>query len=116
MLIAYLNNEPEAGKVARCLSAACIPFMALSELYYLVWRDQGERQADLIHALVTHWGAPVLFPDDKCMLIAGRFKAKYRLGIADSYIAAVAEMHNLTLLTKDPDFKVVADELAVHFL
>lgn len=115
-LLAYLNNEREATKVARVLPVACIPFMALSELYYLVWREQGERQADTVFALVTHWGTPVLFPDDKCVLIAGRFKAKYRLGIADSYIAAVAAMRNLTLLTKDPDFRIVTDELPVHFL
>jgi len=35
-LIAYLTNEPEAEHVAGLKSKAALPFMALTELYYLV--------------------------------------------------------------------------------
>ena len=110
-IIAYLTNEPGSSRVASVKSESAIPFMALSELYYLVWRKTGKAEADLTYALVKSWGLPVLYPTEQVILTAGRLKATYKLGIADSYIAAFALLNDSQLVTKDSDYEALVPEL-----
>lgn len=112
-LIAYLCNEKGASRVEKLLSISLVPFICLSELYYLVWNKKGKAEADKIYGIVKSWGLPVLFPDERVILNAGRIKAVYKLGISDSYIAAFCLEHNVELATKDKDYKVLASEISL---
>lgn len=116
VLLAYLIGESNAPTAEEIRTRSLIPFIVLTELYYTLCTKRRETEADQIHALVRSWECPLLFPSEKVILQAGRFKAKYRLGIADSYIAAFAFSENLTLLTKDSDFKILHKEISLKFL
>ena len=53
----------------------------------------------------------MLLPDEKIILTAGRFKVNYHLGIADSFIIYFANNRKCSLVTKDPDYEVLKDEV-----
>lgn len=109
-LVCYLADEKGAAEVARLKREASLPFIVLSELYYLVWGRHGRAEADRIYALVKSWRLPILMPNERVILIAGRLKAVYKLGIADSYIAAFAQDGRLSLVTKDQDYEPIGKE------
>lgn len=115
-IVAYLANERGAGAVSNTLPEARIPFICLSELYYLIWAKRGRAEADKIYGTVKSWGLPILYPNERIILNAGRIKAIYRLGISDSYIAAFALEEDAQLVTKDKDYKILADEIKILFL
>jgi len=115
-LIAYLCDEKGASQVEKLLPSSSLPFICLSELYYLIWNKKGRAEADKIYGLVKSWGLPVLFPNERVMLNAGRIKAIYKLGISDSYIAAFCLEHNAELVTKDKDYKVLGTEISLLLL
>lgn len=115
-IIAYLANESGAGKVAQVKTEALLPFIALSELYYIIWNKKGKAEADKFYGVVKSWHLPVLQPNERIILNAGRFKAVYKLGIADSYIAAFALDNNGYLVTKDADYHNVEKEILIYWL
>jgi predicted nucleic acid-binding protein len=115
-IIAYLVNEKGADKVKSIRETSVIPFIALSELYYLIFRKKGKSEADKIYGLVKGWKLPILFPDERIIISAGRIKAKYNLGLADSYIAAFAYNEKIYLVTKDIDYKILKDEIKIMML
>lgn len=115
-LIAYLSNEKGSGEVLKILPASKIPFICLSELYYLVWRKRGRAEADTIYGTVKSWNLPVLYPHERMILNAGRIKAIYKLGISDSYIAACVLEEDSELVTKDKDYEVLEEEIRVLFI
>lgn len=116
VILAHLAAEPGAERLASFRESGAIPFMALSELYYIVWQRKGKAEADTVFGLVKGWKLPILLPEERIILLAGRLKATYKLGIADSYIASFALDRSGTLVTKDPDYNVLKDELNVHIL
>jgi predicted nucleic acid-binding protein len=74
-------------------------------------RDQSEAQArvDLMTAL------PGLRVDstEALGLLAGELKAKYRMSVADAWIAALAQERYATLVHKDPEFEQVEATIKV---
>lgn len=115
-LIAFLADEKEAPVVLKVLALSKIPFICLSELYYLVWSKKDRAEADRIYGIVKSWNLPVLYPNERIMLSAGRIKAVYKLGIADSYVAAFSLDEGFPLVTKDKDYKVLEQEIKLMAL
>ena len=114
--IAYLGNENGGSVVSQYRSQSVIPFIVLSELYYVIWRKKGRAQADFIYGVVKSWKLPMLLPNERVILTAGRFKGEHRMGIADSYIGAFANTEKLILVTKDRDFKVIEEEVQIQWI
>jgi len=115
-IIAYLTNEKEAEKVFKLAPKSAIPFVALSEFYYIVWKKKGRAEADNAYGLVKSWKFPFLQPTESIILTASRFKVVYKLGFADSYIASFAFNKDLILVTKDKDYKSLKNEIKILFL
>ena len=115
-LIAYLSDEKEADEVSKVLKKSALPFVALSEIYYIVWKKRGESEADKIYGLIKSWDLPILLPDERIILIAGRLKAVFKLSMADSYIAALSLDKNLILVTKDRDYEILGNEIKILWL
>lgn len=109
-ILAHLANEPNAPKLTVFRDKSAIAFISFTELYYLIWQKEGKASADKAVGIVRAWGWPTLWPNERTILIAGRLKASRKLGIADSYIAAIAMEHELALVTKDPDYKVLQED------
>lgn len=110
-ILAYLLNEPEAGRVAKIYKQAALPFVALAELYAALWLKLGQAKADEAVAAIRAWQLPWLWPTEEAALLAGRWRAIHRLGLADGFIAALAFLARLTLVTKDPDFHPLQPDL-----
>ena len=103
-VIGLLSADP-AGESVNTLLETTRPVMSwvnLGEVYYLVYRRRGEREAnravsDLRSLLTTDeaTGARVLE--------AARLKANHRLSCADAFAAATAIAHDAELWTGDPE-------------
>lgn len=112
-LIAFLADEKGSSVVLKVIPLSMIPFICLSELYYIVWQRKDRAEADRIYGVVKSWNLPILYPNERVILNAGRIKAVYKLGIADSYIAAFSIDERLRLVTKDKDYEILGQEIKV---
>jgi predicted nucleic acid-binding protein len=110
-IFALTDNEEGADLVEAILSKArrgevtvSISAMTAMEVYYVSSGERGEEEAN--HLLLLVRGLPVteLSLEDALILPAARFKARYRISVADAWIAATAAVHDLTLVHKDPEF------------
>jgi predicted nucleic acid-binding protein len=115
-ILAYLLNEPQAARVAAIHHQAGIPFIALSELYAALWLRYGQARADEAVAVIRQWQLPWVWAGEEAVLLAGRWRAVHRLGLADSFIAALASIQQAVLVTKDPDFHILQSDLKILFL
>lgn len=48
-LISYLADEKGALKAAQIIKNSALPFITLSEMYYIIWHKKGEAEADKIY-------------------------------------------------------------------
>lgn len=99
----------EAARAKKCQLEACS--ISLMELYYSALRAMSEDEAAQLIALVKFWPVAWVYPDEKILLQAGRLKASRRLSVADALIAAVAKLHQATLVHKDPELEALANEI-----
>ena len=106
-LVSYLAQETGSEQIKKYRNNLQIPFIVLTETYYVTFRKQGHLVAEEIMHHILSWHFPILKPDEQICLLAGFLKGQYKLGIADSYIAAFALNLNATLLTKDHDYRAV---------
>lgn len=112
-IIAYLHGEEGGELLAIAIGKSSVPFIALTELYYIIWKRLSKSSADYFYGIVKSWGLPLLIPDESTILTSARFKVSYALGIADSYIAAFAFTQKAILITKDFDFERIREEIGV---
>jgi len=124
-LMALLQNEPGADKVASIINTAysgkatiTINTINLLEIYYDAYRSHGKEQADRMIAelekrliVVNHEINGKLFEE------AGRFKATYKISLADSIALAQALVLDAELLTADHhEFDAVEKSEPIRFL
>lgn len=112
-LIAFFANEPGADAVQSYRQRLAIPFVTLTELVYRIWQRHGEKAAMAHYAMVTEWNQPIFWPNETIVVTAAGLKAQYHLGLADSYIAAFAKVHQAPLLTKDRDYLRLKGEIEI---
>ncbi|MDR7523172.1 MAG: type II toxin-antitoxin system VapC family toxin [Armatimonadota bacterium] len=119
-IVAFLGDEPGAGRVERLLRGvqagqhevlACS--ITLMEVFYTALRTKGEDEAVRLLALVRAWPVAWVYPDEKALLQAGRVKAAHRLSVADALIAAVARLGGATLVHKDPEFEALRGQVGL---
>lgn len=119
-IFAFTDQDDGADEVERLLDAAkqhecrlAVCAMSLMELYYITLREKGEDEATRLVALVKSWPVAWIYPDEQTLLQAAKLKASYRLSVADALIAAVAKLHDATLVHKDPEFEAIASQVAL---
>jgi PIN domain nuclease of toxin-antitoxin system len=113
-VLAFLNDEPAAGRVEEALLAgdARISWINLGEAYYDAIRERGEERArDALGRVRTILRAEL--PDQDLVLAAARLKARGGISYADCFAVATAQRHGLPLLTGDPEIIALADEVDV---
>ena len=111
-ILTLRDDEPGAERVAMLLEGpdpcfAC--FITRMEVFYRVWKDQGERSGRLAYEQLQ--SLPIQWVDQKegLLLEASRIKALHRLSVADAWIAAAARLSRSTLLHKDPEFEPITE-------
>ncbi len=100
--VADLLYQSQAGQ-AQCL--AC--FMTLMEIFYRVWKDEGEIAGRLAYEQVK--ALPLVWVHDDPVLLekAAELKATYTISLANAWIAAAALLQEAKLVHKDPELTLV---------
>lgn len=111
-IFAFTDNERGADSVEDLLARAKkkeislhMSKMTAMEIYYVSLQEGDEKEAHDRLLLVRSLPLVELPLDEDLVLPAARFKARWKMSVADAWIAATALAHNLTLVHKDPDFE-----------
>jgi len=105
-VIALLRDEPAAEQVGAAIEAGSLCcWINLSEVLYIETRRVGYERAshavDSIEAALTTEA-----PEPPLFRAAARIKANGGVSFADSFAIATAEIHDLELLTGDPEILI----------
>lgn len=115
-LLALRDNEPGADRVAALIEAAARGelvchgcFMSQMELFYRVWKDEGEEVGRVAYDLCLRLPITWLHESPELLERAAAIKACFPLSVADAWIAAAALQLDAILVHKDPEFEKVVD-------
>lgn len=110
-LLTFIEDEDGAERVEELLRSqeVLLPFVVGVEVYYITSRGRSEEVADqrlalMIRQLQIRWLDRVAEP---VLILAGRLKARYRISLADSLIAAFALNAGAILVHKDPEYEAL---------
>jgi predicted nucleic acid-binding protein len=115
-LLALRDDEPGADRVAAILEEAargeCVChgcFISQMELFYRVWKDEGEGAGRSAYSLCLNLPINWLHETPELLERAAAIKACFPLSLADAWIAAAALQLEAILVHKDPEFEKVVD-------
>jgi predicted nucleic acid-binding protein len=122
-VIAYLEGEPSAKRVADHIADAHeenIPlFMSVvnaGEVWYIIAREASVSDADRSITELRHLGIELVDADWTLAHEAGGFKSKYKMSYADCFAAALTKQKKALLLTGDPEFKQIEQQITIDWL
>ncbi len=122
-IMSYLQDEPSAGKIADIIADAHedkVPLLMsvvnAGEVWYIIARRTSEAVADRSIRELKQLGIEWVDADWDIVHEAGRFKAKHKMSFADCFAVALAKQKKALLLTGDPEFKQVEQEITIEFL
>lgn len=122
-VIAYFEGEPSAEKIADLIADAHehdIPlFMSVvnaGEVWYILAREASISDADRAIAELRRLRIELIDADWTLAHDAGGFKAKHKMSFADCFAAALAKQKKAVLLTGDPEFRQVQNEVSITWL
>ena len=111
---AFMEDEKGADEVENIIitKEIIIPFIVLLEVYYISFREKGEYVATERYAFLKSFKAEFIWEiDEPTLFIAGKFKALFRISLADALIAAIAKRNDAILVHKDPEYEVLKSEI-----
>jgi predicted nucleic acid-binding protein len=122
-VIAYLEGEPPAERVAEAISDAhesgtslLMTVVNAGEVWYLIARATSEEEADSSVSDLRQLGVEIVDADWELTKIAAAFKSRHRMSFADCFAAALAREKKATLLTGDTEFRQVQDQVRIQWL
>jgi predicted nucleic acid-binding protein len=111
-LLTLIEDEAGADQVEEVLrnSEVFIPWLCLLEIHYITQQERNITEANQRYALLKASGATILWETNETILLtAASFKARFRLSLADTMIAAYANEYNAVLVHKDPEYEVLKE-------
>jgi ribonuclease VapC len=122
-VLAYLNNEAAAAFVRDLLrqvrKGSVELWMSLinyGECVYIIERTRGIAAARRSIAIIDQLPILIAEADRTLVFDAAHVKARHPLSYADAFSAALSKRKNAVLLTGDPEFKSIEEELPIHWL
>ena len=79
-------------------------FVTLTEVEYITTQEHGAADAASALAKIKAWPMSWHHSDDAVCAAAARLKAAHKISFADSFVAALAQSLDATLVHKDPEF------------
>ena len=121
-VIGFLEDrEGTAAKVEKLLDQALesqTPLLMSAvnwgEVFYVIWRDQGERRALRVEKDVQDLPLAIIAADRDRATRAGALKQKHNIGYADSFAAELAIERGAWLVTADPEFSKLGKALSTY--
>ncbi len=122
-MLAYFQNEAGAQSVQQLLSesasdesALFISCINLGEIAYITRRKSGPETAEFIVSAVDMLPIEVVGVDRELALGAAEIKADYPISYADCFALALAKRVGGTVVTGDPEFEKVGDQVPIQWL
>jgi ribonuclease VapC len=122
-VLALLGGEPGSQEVANLLRKAqeeeiraLMTWVNAGEVAYIVERRWG---VERLYAALTAMDATALeivSVERELALMAAHIKAEHSIAYADAFAAALAQRCAATLVTGDPEFKLLEGVLDIHWL
>ena len=113
-LLALRDDEPGAERVASLLQSAADDkiacygcFISLMEVFYRVWKDEGEEAGRSAYHICQRFPITWLHESVPLLERAAELKARFSLSLADAWIAAATLELGCILVHKDPEFEKV---------
>jgi predicted nucleic acid-binding protein len=122
-LLAYLGGEAGQSRIkdvlsqaqkSRCRTLLCM--INFGEILYMTERRRGFAAAQSVQALVENLPIEIIDASRNLVLDAAHIKATHALSYADAFVIALAQRESGTILTGDPEFQVVKDQVAIEWL
>ena len=111
-LLTLRDNEEGAERVENLLQDAargqqkCYGcFISLMEVYYRVWKDEGEESGYLAYKSCLEMPIEWIRESPELLESSAGIKAKHPISLTDAWIAAAAFLSGATLVHKDPEFE-----------
>jgi len=122
-LMVFLEKEPGFDKIESLFKSAVekgdyllITSVNLGEVFYIILRECGEDKAREIEEIVQTLPIKVIDADWKLTREAAKLKAFKKMSYADCFAAALASMHKGELITGDPEFKAVEEQIKIMWI
>jgi ribonuclease VapC len=122
-IIAYLEDESSARNIEEIIVNAHEHRISLmtsvvnaGEVWYIVARKTSPENADGAIRDIQRLGVDFVEADWALTKAAAVIKSKARMSYADCFAAALAKKRQAVLVTGDPEFKQVSDEVKVHWV
>jgi ribonuclease VapC len=119
-LIAFFEDEPGADFMRGLLLAAesgeltlAMTVVNLGEVWYSVARAISAKQADAIIEEIRSMSIEIVDANWELTHQAAIFKSKGSLSYADCYAAALGKLRVAEIVTGDPEFQKLKDELKI---
>ena len=117
-LFTFIEDEEGADIVDNLLIEAekenitiYISFISLTEVFYITKKEHGEQDALERVKLIQSLAINIQESDESLNILAGGFKANYRMSLADAFIAALCQYHQGILVHKDPELEQLAKSM-----
>jgi ribonuclease VapC len=122
-LIAFFENEPAADKVAGILrninGNKARGFMSVinwGEIYYNTMREAGIYEAEKVIEQFSKHSIQLVDADRDLTYRAAKLKAKYHIAYADCFAAALSSKLKAAVVTGDPEFEKLSNEINIYWL
>jgi len=124
-LLAFFQDEPAAEMVEQLLAKAESGRLSLllsvvnwGEIYYSTMRKVSREAAERTVGSIAEMPVEIVPVGDDLVLVrqAAIYKATKKLSYADAFAAALTKIRNAELVTGDPEFKQIDDEIEIAWL
>jgi predicted nucleic acid-binding protein len=122
-VLALLGGEPGGEEVMRLLHQAregqarlLMTWINLGEVAYIVERRWGQGRLRQVLATLEATALERVPVERELALAAAHVKAEHPLAYADAFAAALTAQTEATLVTGDPEFRLLEDNIRIHWL
>jgi len=122
-LFTYLEDEEGADYIENFLEKAengeaviHISFISLTEVYYITLQERDATEASDRISLIQSLALSVAESYESLNIRAGELKSKYRISLADAFVAALTFEYDGILVHKDPEFESLSYLIKQHRL
>jgi predicted nucleic acid-binding protein len=124
-LIAFFEDQPAANLVEEMLDQAAnakhrlhLTAINWAEVYYNTMREVSQQAAEKHAEILAQLPIEVVGITDDLKLArqAAIYKAAHRISLTDAFAAALAKEKKAELVTGDPEFRALENEIKIHWL
>ncbi len=122
-MLALLGDEPGSNDVADLLRRAradqvyaLMTWVNVGEVAYIIERRWGAERLQAALAMMEATALEIVTAGRDLAVAAAHIKANHAMAYADAFAAALAQESAATLVTGDPEFKLVENVVKIQWL